>query len=105
MKRAIGRQVSCICFCCFRLLRGSRRLILPPIRSLLQTRSPQEKFDYYVEHTFATGDVLERSALAGIAQTSRVGARGVGRIYGRRLGSNFSQYSIKKTPVWYWSST
>src|SRR5678809_1454193 len=42
----------------------------PPVnsQSSFQPLSPQEKFDYYVQHTFAMGDVLETSALAGIAQ-------------------------------------
>jgi hypothetical protein len=30
--------------------------------------SRQEKFDYYLRHSFSFQDVLERSALSGIAQ-------------------------------------
>ena len=64
-----------------------------------QPLSKGEKFDYYVQHTFGTKDVLERSALAGIAQwrdTPPEWGQGLAG-YGRRLSSNFGQYSIKKT--------
>ena len=68
------------------------------IPASFQPLSRQEKFDSYLSSTFSL-QVLERSALAGIAQWRNnppeweQGMAG----YGRRLSSNFGQYSIKKT--------
>ena len=102
MKIAIGRhQLSCVCFVLMLSVPAGLAETDPPgnSRSSFQPLSPQEKFDYYVQHTFAVGDVLERSALAGIAQwrdsPPEWGQGWAG--YGRRLSSNYGQYSIKKT--------
>jgi hypothetical protein len=99
-KIAISLQVSWFCFA---LVLGApvgfAETGLPGARAAFQPLSGQEKFDYYVQHTFAVGDFLERSALAGIAQwrdsPPEWGQGWTG--YGHRLGSNFGQYSIKKT--------
>jgi len=98
MKITIGRQLSWF-YLALVLSVPVGLAETDPLASSLQTLSRQEKFDYYVQHTFATRDLLERSALAGIAQwrdnPPEWGQGWAG--YGRRLSSNFGQYSIKKT--------
>lgn len=67
--------------------------------AISQPLSVQEKFEYYLQNTYSIRDVLERSALAGIAQwrdNPREWEQGLSG-YGRRLSSNFGQYSIKKS--------
>ena len=97
MKRAIGRQLSYICFVLLLSAPAGLADTDPPVnsQSSFQPLSPQEKFDYYVQHTFAMGDVLETSALAGIAQWRDSPLEwGVGRIrtsVGLKLWSIFHQ--------------
>jgi hypothetical protein len=101
MKKTIIRQLSWLCLALVLLAPVGLAETDPRVNSQLsfQPLSKQEKFDYFVQHTFGTGDVFERSALAGIAQwrdSPPEWGQGWGG-YGRRLGSNFGQYSIKKT--------
>ena len=69
------------------------------LQELFRPLSKQEKFDYYLRHTFSPQDLLKRSALAGIAQWRNhppeweQGLAG----YGRRLSSSYGQHAIKKT--------
>jgi hypothetical protein len=98
-KIAASFQVSWFCFALLLWAPVGLAEVGLPARVAFQPLSGQEKFDYYVQHTFAMGDFLERSALAGIAQwrdSPPEWGQGWGG-YGRRLGSNFGQYSIKKT--------
>ena len=101
MKKTIGRQLSWFCLALVLLASVGLAEADPHVNSRLsfQPLSKQEKFDYFVQHTFAKEDILERSALAGIAQwrdSPPEWGQGLAG-YGRRLGSNFGQYSIKKT--------
>jgi len=71
----------------------------PDPQSLFQPLSKQEKLDHFIHNTFGVRDVMERSVLAGLAQwrnSTPEWGQGVAG-YGRRLSSNFGQYSIKKT--------
>lgn len=101
MKIAIRRQLSkvSLAFVISASVGFAETDLLGNKQATFQPFSRQEKFHFYLEHTYGPNDVLERSALAGIAQwrdSPTEWGQGLAG-YGRRLSSNFGQYSIKKT--------
>jgi hypothetical protein len=105
-KIAASFQVSWFCFALLLWAPVGLAEVGLPARVAFQPLSGQEKFDYYVQHTFAMRDFLERSALAGIAQWRDSPPRvetGMGRIWPPPRFKLWPVFHQEDPPVRRWS--